>query len=244
VEFETYRHDQGAKEVLGQVIPAIPKGVAAAERERMGREELDRVLDIVALHPATARHIATKLCRRFIADDPPTGAVAEVADAFLRARGDIPATLRVVFATSEFQTQRGAKFRRPFNFIVAALRATNAETDANPRVIDYLHSMGHAPFHFPTPDGYPEEATPWLGTLLWRWNFAVAADGEPHQGHEDRPGGADRRVWRRTRFDGASDGAGGDGGGDRELPQIRRGAGVDAGRAIVPNLLEFLNTRT
>ena len=34
--------------------------------------------------------------------------------------------------------------------------------------------MGHAPFHYPTPDGYPEKAAPWLGTLLWRWNFAVA----------------------------------------------------------------------
>ena len=34
--------------------------------------------------------------------------------------------------------------------------------------------MGHAPFHYPTPDGYPQEAAPWLNTLLWRWNFAVA----------------------------------------------------------------------
>jgi hypothetical protein len=34
--------------------------------------------------------------------------------------------------------------------------------------------MGHAPFHYPTPDGYPEVANPWMGTLLWRWNFATA----------------------------------------------------------------------
>ena len=41
-------------------------------------------------------------------------------------------------------------------------------------LIDYLHRMGHAPFNYPTPDGYPESATPWMGTLLWRWNFALA----------------------------------------------------------------------
>jgi hypothetical protein len=34
--------------------------------------------------------------------------------------------------------------------------------------------MGHAPFSYPTPDGYPEPAGPWMGTLLWHWNFALA----------------------------------------------------------------------
>jgi hypothetical protein len=23
-------------------------------------------------------------------------------------------------------------------------------------------------------DGYPDEPTPWMATLLWRWNFAMA----------------------------------------------------------------------
>ena len=38
---------------------------------------------------------------------------------------------------------------------------------------DYLLRMGHAPFQYPTPDGYPEEAQPWMATLLWRWKFAL-----------------------------------------------------------------------
>src|SRR5258708_27533680 len=66
------------------------------------------------------------------------------------------------------------KFKRPFNFIVSALRATEARTDAGLEIISYLGRMGHAPFNFPTPDGYPEQASPWMCTLLWRWNFAVA----------------------------------------------------------------------
>ena len=41
-------------------------------------------------------------------------------------------------------------------------------------LVDYLVRMGHAPFQYPTPDGYPDVASPWTGTLLWRWHFAVA----------------------------------------------------------------------
>ena len=68
----------------------------------------------------------------------------------------------------------GNKFKRPFSFVASALRATGAETDAGPALLDYLLRMGQAPFNYPTPDGYPEPAPPWMGTLLWRWNFAAA----------------------------------------------------------------------
>ena len=174
VEFKPYLHDQNSKEVLGHVIPAIPAHANAGEQRALGEAELDRVLEIVSLHESTARHLATKLCRRFIADTPPTAAIDEVAGAFRKTKGDIPNTLRALFATAEFQNTRGNKLKRPFNFIVSALRATNAATGTRHEIVDYLLRMGHAPFHYPTPDGYPEEASPWLGTLLWRWNFAVA----------------------------------------------------------------------
>ena len=120
--------------------------------------------------------LAWKLCRRFIADEPPEEAVGAVAAAFTSAGGSIPATLRALFATPAFNApaMRGAKFKRPFHFVVSALRATNARTDASRDVIDALVRLGHAPFRWATPDGYPEEAPHWQGTLLWRWNFATA----------------------------------------------------------------------
>jgi uncharacterized protein (DUF1800 family) len=174
VEFKLQQHDGESKEVLSEVIPAIPAHLSKTERERRGREELDRVLEIVSRHPATAQHLATKLCQRFIADEPPASAVASVAATFRETDGDICATLRALFATEEFCALRGNKFKRPFNFIVSALRATGARTDSGLEIVDYLRRMGHAPFNYPTPDGYPEPAAPWLGTLLWRWNFALA----------------------------------------------------------------------
>jgi len=73
----------------------------------------------------------------------------------------------------------GAKFKPPFRFIVSALRAVGADTHAHAPLIDYLVRMGQGVFEYPTPDGYPDEASPWMGTLLWRWNFSFAlAAGE------------------------------------------------------------------
>lgn len=165
VEFNARQHDNGEKHVLGEKIPA-----------GLGARDLDRVLEIVGSHPHTAKHLATKLCRRFIADEPPKSAVEKVAAAFAGSKGDIPTTLRALFATEEFSgvELRGGKFKRPFHFVTSALRATNAETDASRQLIDYLLRLGHAPFRYATPDGYPEEASHWQSTLLWRWNFATA----------------------------------------------------------------------
>lgn len=169
VEFQKRLHDDGAKEVLGHRIPP-----------GLGAQDLDRVLDIVSLHPSTARYIATKLCRRFIADEPSTSAIESTSRAFLKSHGDIREVLRVLFRTDEFKISAGRKLKRPFHFVAASLRATGAKVAASPRykndgpLLSFLLRMGHAPFHYPTPDGYPEEANPWLGTLLWRWNFAQA----------------------------------------------------------------------
>lgn len=173
IEFKPHLHDRGDKVVLGRKITGFSEDLAWDEQKRRGEDELAQVLKIIALHDDTARFIATKLCRRFIADEPPEAAVATVAKWFQEADGDIRQTLRSLFHTPEFKATRGNKFKRPFNYLVSALRVTDAETDGNRQVTDYLVRMGHSPYQYPTPDGYPEEANPWFGTLLWRWNFAV-----------------------------------------------------------------------
>ena len=157
VTFRNDAHDDGAKRVLGEDIPA-----------GLGKGDLDRVIDIVANHPGTAHFIATKLCVRFISDEPPASAVDVVALSFTESKGDIKTMLRTLFATAEFRESAGAKFKRPFHYIVSALRATNAETDADRGIISYLERMGHVPFRNPTPDGYPARAAHWHATLLDR----------------------------------------------------------------------------
>ncbi len=185
VEFQPRQHDDGPKRVLGTEIPA-----------GLGARDLDRVLEILTAHPATARHLAEKLCRRFIADEPPAAAVAATASAFAQSGGSIPATLRALFATPEFKAPeyRGTKFKRPFHFVVSALRAANAETDAGKPVIDHLLRLGHAPFRYATPDGYPETATHWRNGLLWRWNFAAALAENRIKGTRVEPAELQRRL--------------------------------------------------
>lgn len=161
VEFVSARHDDGEKRVLGQVVPAGG-----------GRGDLDRLLDIVAEHPSTAQHIATKLCRAFVVDEPPRDLVASVAATFTATRGDIRAVLKSILASPEFMAAKGAKIKRPFRFVVSALRGLGADTHGRGALVDALGRMAHRPFAWPTPDGYPERGEAWLHTLLARFRFA------------------------------------------------------------------------
>ncbi len=163
VYFDQTLHDDGEKNVLGQVIPAGG-----------GTSDLDRVVDIVFRHPATARHIATKLVRRFVSEDPPASLVDRVALVFTETQGEIKPLVRTILTSDEFKAARGVKFKQPFRYLVSCLRVVGADTHAHQSLIEYLMRMGQGPFQFPTPDGYPDKTAPWLGTLLWRWNFAFA----------------------------------------------------------------------
>lgn len=164
VSFDSEAHDDGAKVVLGHKIAAGG-----------GKTDLDAVLEIVCGHPSTAPYLAQKLCVRFIDDDPPQDAVEATAKAFSESGGDIKTTLRALFSTKAFlEGSRGSKLKRPFEFIISALRGSRAEVRSELNLIDYLVRMGHAPFQYPTPDGYSDVASPWSGTLLWRWHFAIA----------------------------------------------------------------------
>ncbi len=170
VEFTAAHHDTGAKRILGHTIS--PGG---------GARDVQRVIEIVTTHPSCARFIATKLCRRFIDDEPPAAAVRAVASTFSATRGDITACLRTLIECDAFRNARGSRLKRPFHFVASALRVTGAATDGGPDITQWLERMGHAPFQYPTPDGYPNDAGPWLGTLLWRWQFAAAlVEGRIH----------------------------------------------------------------
>ncbi|HZW89352.1 MAG TPA: DUF1800 domain-containing protein [Myxococcaceae bacterium] len=164
VELDPALHDDGEKHVLGRRIPAGG-----------GARDLEVLLDVTTSHPATARHVATKLCRRFISDQPPPGAVDMVAAAFRNSGGDIPTTLRALVATTAFRAPeaRRGKLKRPFQLVASALRTTGARTDGGAPLLEALRSMGQSPYQYPTPEGAPDVALAWTGTLLWRWQLAM-----------------------------------------------------------------------
>ncbi|MEW6402952.1 MAG: DUF1800 family protein [Chloroflexota bacterium] len=150
-------HDTGTKHVLGLTL------------ENAGLREAEQVIETLAAHPSTAQFIATKLARRFIADDPPQQIIEKAAQAFLQTDGDIKSVLRVILLEGLPLAQ--PKYKRPVNFVTSALRALNAETDGV-GIHDYLLRMGQSYFNWPTPDGYPDRSESWQGNLMPRWQFA------------------------------------------------------------------------
>ncbi|MEK7326431.1 MAG: DUF1800 domain-containing protein, partial [Chloroflexota bacterium] len=158
--FDSDIHDNGVKEVLRLTI------------QPDGQTEAEQVVEVLAAHPSTARFVATKLARRFIADDPPKEIVEKAATTFTETDGDIKAVLRVILFDGLAYAQ--AKFKRPVNFVTSSLRMLNAQTEVGSSILDYLARMGQLPFAWPTPDGYPDRAAPWSGNLMPRWQFAMA----------------------------------------------------------------------
>jgi len=163
VYFDHSEHDNGAKFLLGHQISA-----------GQGAGDLDSLLDILCNHPSTAMNIATKLVTHFVADLPPPDLVQEVARVFISSKGDIRLMLATIFNAEEFDQHIADKVKKPFHFIASCLRAVAADTYAHSSVTEYLTRMGHGPFEFPTPDGYPDQSSYWVSTLLWRWNFALS----------------------------------------------------------------------
>ncbi len=165
-EFQAANHDDGEKQVLGHVIPA-GGGVTDGEK----------VLQILAEHPSTARFIATKLARRFVSDSPPDSLVTTLAGEFTRTRGDIPAVLRRLFATEEFFAAADDKFRRPLEFVAHLLRNTRADRLGfdSASMLNVLSRMGQIPHRWFPPDGFPDRASHWMNTsvLLEYWNQAA-----------------------------------------------------------------------
>ena len=165
--FNPQWHDNGEKIVLGQKIPA-GGGIADAEK----------VLDILAKHPSTARFIATKLARRFFGDNPPKAVIAQAAQVFIKTDGSIRETLRSIVTSPQFLAPGvyQTKVKSPFEFVASSLRILDAETDAARPLIDWITKMGQPIFGHITPEGYPDQSDEWLssGSLLVRFNFANA----------------------------------------------------------------------
>ncbi|MEO5823557.1 MAG: DUF1800 domain-containing protein [Vicinamibacteraceae bacterium] len=163
--FEERRHAKGPKLVLGTTIDAG------------GERDGEAVLDLLASHPSTATFIATKLARRFVADEPPPALVTRAAATFTSSRGDLRAVVRTILTSPEFLgvEARRAKVKTPFEFAMSALRMTRADvTDASP-IVQQLRTLGMPLYFAQPPTGYADTAVAWVntGALVNRMNFAV-----------------------------------------------------------------------
>ncbi|MDR3689539.1 MAG: DUF1800 family protein, partial [Fimbriimonas sp.] len=122
-----------------------------------------------------AKHLAEKLCAYFLGSAGDAW-VQPTAKAYLESRGDIRAMLRPILKSSELLSSPPI-LKRPFDYMVSAMRALDAETDGGSALQEHLSKMGEPLYQWPMPDGYPTRTASWTGTMLPRWNFALALAG-------------------------------------------------------------------
>jgi uncharacterized protein (DUF1800 family) len=162
VFFNASQHDNGTKTVRGVVIP--PGGVTEGET----------VLRSLAHDIATYRFLSTKMCKFFLAYDPPQAVIDAVALAFRVSGGDIKAAVRTMFSRNTLHMMDPAaivKIKRPFHLVASVVRGLNPTVAAPFRLVNELTTMGHLTFAWTAPNGYPDTALAWGTTLLDRWNF-------------------------------------------------------------------------
>ena len=191
--FAAKRAEPGADIVLGKSY--------GGRKARI--EDIHAVLDDLAVHPSTARHIATKLAVHFSSDEPDPAMIADLTEAYQASDGDLMTVYRVLVAHPALPAQFRQKVRQPFDFMAAGLRALGLTTDATmglelKKVRRWLRTplqiMGQPLDAVPGPDGWPEAAAAWIRPQLLaeRINWAMTV---PERLTEPLP---DPRVFVET----------------------------------------------
>jgi uncharacterized protein (DUF1800 family) len=162
-------HEPGDKKLLGQTI---------AEG---GEQEGIRALTLLALHPSTARHIATKFARHFVADAPPPALVARLAASFRETGGNLSALAETLLTSPEAWQSQQDKVKSPNELVISALRAIGAPAGgdaeaAGKSALGGLQLLGQVPFSAPSPKGWPDSAADWIGpeAMVNRVDWALA----------------------------------------------------------------------
>jgi uncharacterized protein (DUF1800 family) len=153
-------HDQGSKTVLGHFIAAGG-----------GLEDGETVLEILGDHPATARHVASRLVLAFWGEGAPAALVEEVAGRYMSSGGELR-TMLAALLQRHHMAHSPSIFKRPFELAVSLLRALEVESFDPFFVLGALIDAGQLPYAWPRPDGYPLTRSYWSGALLPRWRLA------------------------------------------------------------------------
>jgi uncharacterized protein (DUF1800 family) len=168
--FSDALHEPGSKVFLGKTY--------AEQGQRQG----EAVLADLARRPETARFIATKLVRHFIADDPPRAAVERVAHAFMKSGGDLPEVYAALIGSPEAWEPRARKFKTPQDFVFSTLRALNVSPAQPEEVIRTFDLLGQRQYTPGSPAGWPDTSKSWDGSdaLMHRvlWASRVGAKYE------------------------------------------------------------------
>jgi uncharacterized protein (DUF1800 family) len=159
-EFNPRMHQPGAQTVIGRSYPDA------------GLQQGRAVLAALARHPATANHVAAKLARHFVADEPPPALVERLAKRFLATQGDLKEMAKALVAAPEAWEAPRAKLKRPGEWVVGILRAAGVTPPDIGPVMQAHNLLGEPLWRPPAPNGFADESAPWLDGLTQRLDIA------------------------------------------------------------------------
>lgn len=162
--FRARAHEPGTRTIMGRRY--------ADDGEAQARQ----VLHDLAANPHTARRISRKIAVHFVADAPPQSLVDRLTRAWTGSDGRLDVVARALVEAPEAWSPEGAKFKRPYEFVVSSYRAVGAEPDAIGKIAPILTALGQRPFSAPSPKGWPEDAPEWAApdAVVKRLEYAKA----------------------------------------------------------------------
>ena len=168
---------------LGRAHEPGPQTMIGNVYREGGVEQGRAVLADLARHPATAKHVAAKLARHFIADYPSAMLVDRLTQRFLDTDGDLKEVVAALVAAPESWMPEQAKIKRPNDWIVAVLRATG-ESGEIPRILQAGNLLGEPLWRPPAPKGFSDDNAAWLDGLGQRLEIANAFAHRDGLGHD------------------------------------------------------------
>jgi uncharacterized protein (DUF1800 family) len=174
-EFNPRMHQPGGQTVIGRSYPDA------------GMQQGRDVLAVLARHPATAKHVAAKLARHFVADEPPPALVERLAKRFLATQGDLKEVTKALVAAPEAWEAPRAKLKRPGEWVVGMLRAAGITPPDIGPVMQAHNLLGEPLWRPSAPKGFADESAPWLDGLAQRLDIAnqfarrLGAEADPRE---------------------------------------------------------------
>lgn len=161
--FNPNAHEPGAITLLGKSY--TDSGVRQGEA----------ALADIAQRPATAKFIATKLVRHFVADDPPPALVARLADIFRKTSGDLRAVSRALVDADEAWNAPMTKMRSPYEFLIATGRLMARIPEEPGRYLYGLNVLGQPLWNPPGPNGFADTNAAWAAPEGMKLRLDIAS---------------------------------------------------------------------
>jgi uncharacterized protein (DUF1800 family) len=166
-EFREEFHQPGTKKILGKSY------------EEDGEGEGLHVLEDLAIHPSTAKFIATKLARHFISDNPPQNAINRLAQLFMQTGGDLKVISEALIELEEVWHDPLPKIKTPYELVVSVHRTFSDSKMRKREISEPLRELAHVPFSAASPAGWPDTGNLWLSPealmrrIEWLRRFAA-----------------------------------------------------------------------